>query len=292
MKGRLIASALVIGLLFTGCGSKPIQKSDELIMPDLVGLAYLPVKQSYSPAFELVIVGEEYSEEFPKNAIIVQSIEAEASYKKGSTQYVIISLGEPPLKTQTETSVVAEITIGGRLLPYELNLNELSDDITKWDDYQKIESELSFLNRDIIEKIQLGYVLVSETIHHLVPRTGEYNYFADEETRIFHYGIDYKSFDSYLSLLFTEEMKNQYLVHYGFLQNIDGELCEPIGDTGSNPLYDYGDYYVEYADSQRIEIVFLSHDRDGDVIYEPIENNIMLVNENGVWKISEFEYWI
>ncbi|MDR0943592.1 MAG: IseA DL-endopeptidase inhibitor family protein [Ruminococcus sp.] len=221
-------------------------------------------------------------------AIVTTAATTAATFEITTSAETTTTATETLITTTTEPTT----TTVGRLLAYELNLNEFSDNIAGWDDYQKIESELSFLSSDVIERLQLGYILVSATSFTYIPRTGEYNSYVDEEVGIFHYGIDYKSFDSYLSSLFTVEMKNELINNHGLIQDIDGELCMSMGDRGSNVLYDYGDYYVEYADSQRIEIVFLSHERDGDIIYEPIKNNIVLVNENGVWKISEFEYWI
>jgi serine/threonine-protein kinase len=70
------------------------EQIETLTMPDLIGLSYVEVKQSFANDFELVNQGEEYSDQYPEGAIIRQSIETNDSYKQGAKQYVTISRGK------------------------------------------------------------------------------------------------------------------------------------------------------------------------------------------------------
>jgi hypothetical protein len=111
MREQIIAGLLALVLILSGCGCEFSEKTPVAQMPNLVGLPYVEVKTAFVEHFEIVIDGEEYSEEYPEGTIILQAIEAGDSYRIGfAVQAVIVSKGEPPLENPTETSAVATNT--------------------------------------------------------------------------------------------------------------------------------------------------------------------------------------
>jgi phosphate transport system substrate-binding protein len=103
MKIRFIAGLLVLILTLSGCGCHFPEQEVVKQMPNLTRLPYAEVKSAYKYQFELVIAGEEYSEDYPEGTIISQAIEAGDDYAVGSAvQQVIVSKGEPPIESQTE----------------------------------------------------------------------------------------------------------------------------------------------------------------------------------------------
>jgi hypothetical protein len=130
MKSRILAGLLV--LILTLCGSGCHFPEPEAVkqMPNLTRLPYDEVKSAYKYQFELVIAGEEYSEDYPEGTIISQSIEAGADYAVGTAvQQVIVSKGEPPLESQTETidEVTKTHTVTTTTLPEIIANNPFKD---------------------------------------------------------------------------------------------------------------------------------------------------------------------
>ncbi len=106
-------------LLMGGIGFTMIMenKKDEpvneeiLIMPDLEGYSFEEAKDYYKELFEISEAGQDYSEEYPAGAILLQSIEAGKEYEKGAYVEVTVSLGDKQSETEAPVTEITEETV-------------------------------------------------------------------------------------------------------------------------------------------------------------------------------------
>jgi hypothetical protein len=271
---KIVAAFLAFWLVFAVCGCA--------VQEELPALASADTSLSKSEATTIL--------KTETSTIISTSV------TPTTTELVLLDTNTIP--TNAEITTATQSDRYALLKPYELNLEKLSEELAEVKDFSAIEFDLSSLDKEAVNQVKLAYVFISNIKFDSIPFTGYFNSVYDssvydENAKIFYTGITYDSFLLYLQKIFTNEMTVTLLNDYKYICDIDGELCLTgnLDGGGTNPLYDYGNYSIESADSENINIIFTAHYRDGDVLYDPEYYYIRLIKESNAWKINEFNFW-
>lgn len=134
--------------------------------------------------------------------------------------------------------------------------------------------------------------------------TGEYEQYIEENSYLFHTGITYDSFYSYLTSIFTEEAANAF--SYTF-RNEDGELCFFLGGTGTDITYSGGSYSLVGINSERIDFIYTAEYSLENVVDKAeweaglypdltewewkVQTSIAIVNTPNGWRMEHYPTW-
>ena len=228
------------------------------------------------------------------------------------TSAAVTSAVSEAATSEVSSAAVTDAEYGFPIMPrhatelrdYTLDLE--AADFTEFCEREFPDSEsLDFFTQSQKDIYARSLMLVYDSCSELVLRyTGDYEQYIEENSYLFHTGITYDSFYSYLTSVYTEEAAKSF--YYTF-RDVDGELCYYLGGTGTNITYKGGKYSLVGINSERIDFVYNArYSLDGVVdkaeweagLYPDIpewewtvQTNIAMINTADGWRMERYPTW-